>query len=429
MKKLFLLCFGVFLLCNLQGQDFDKYFTHNTLRINYIHSGSALSEQISRVEFHNGGCWYGTTTHLIDPFNYGELLLEAFDATTGERIFTRSYSCLFSEYVNTFTGQKESADFEECINMPMPKNPIKFSIVSYDRKRNATTLYTGNYDPQNTKTAPHAKEFGTIDLHIGGKSENCLDILFIPDGYTQADKKVLIKDMKRFAKYVMECSPYKENQGRVNIRALLAYSPEHGVSDPNENIKHNTLLNSSFNTIGSDRYLMCENVWRMFEVADDAPCDAILVIGKSNKYGGGGIYNFYAEVSSDDTYSNFVATHEMGHSIGGLADEYHYTDGTDLDSGFFPEGVEPVEPNVTTLVDFNSKWKDMLDEKTPVPTPVTEEYKNTVGVYEGAGYVTHGVYRPWQDCSMNIIKYNGFCPVCQRAIVEVFHYYTNEKIK
>ena len=66
---------------------------------------------------------------------------------------------------------------------------------------------------------------------------------------------------------------------------------------------------------------------------------------------------------------------------------------------------------------------------TPVPTPVTEEYKNTVGVYEGAGYVTHGVYRPWQDCSMNIIKYNGFCPVCQRAIVEVFHYYTNEKIK
>ena len=70
MKKLFLLCFCVLLLCNLQGQDFDKYFSHNTLRINYIHSGSALSEQISRVEFHNGGIWYGTTTHLIDPFNY-----------------------------------------------------------------------------------------------------------------------------------------------------------------------------------------------------------------------------------------------------------------------------------------------------------------------------------------------------------------------
>ena len=29
----------------------------------------------------------------------------------------------------------------------------------------------------------------------------------------------------------------------------------------------------------------------------------------------------------------------------------------------------------------------MLDENTPIPTPVTKENLKTIGVYEGAGYL------------------------------------------
>jgi len=77
--------------------------------------------------------------------------------------------------------------------------------------------------------------------------------------------------------------------------------------------------------------------------------------------------------------------------------------------------VEPWNPNLTTLVDFDSKWKIMISEGVPVPTPGEESYKETVGVYEGGGYVAKGVYRPMIDCRMHSNN-AGFCPVCSAAI-------------
>ena len=82
------------------------------------------------------------------------------------------------------------------------------------------------------------------------------------------------------------------------------------------------------------------------------------------------------------------------------------------------------EPNITTLVDFEAKWKDMLGKKTPVPTPVDKKHENTVGVYEGAGYQLNGIYRPMIDCLMNTFNGNKFCPVCERAIERMIKHYT-----
>lgn len=81
-----------------------------------------------------------------------------------------------------------------------------------------------------------------------------------------------------------------------------------------------------------------------------------------------------------------VVVHEFGHSFGGLADEYAYTEAP---SPQYPYEVEPWEPNITTLIDFDSKWKDMIPEGTAIPTPVATENADLytkVGVYEGAGY-------------------------------------------
>lgn len=81
-----------------------------------------------------------------------------------------------------------------------------------------------------------------------------------------------------------------------------------------------------------------------------------------------------------------VVVHEFGHSFGGLADEYAYTEAP---SPQYPYEVEPWEQNITSLVDFESKWKDMIPAHTPIPTPVATQKPdiyNKVGVYEGAGY-------------------------------------------
>jgi hypothetical protein len=65
----------------------------------------------------------------------------------------------------------------------------------------------------------------------------------------------------------------------------------------------------------------------------------------------------------------------------------------------------------------------MLPAGTPVPTPATEEWKGKLGVFEGGGYMEKGIYKPLQDCSMNAIKFNNFCPVCKKAIVRMIEYY------
>ena len=110
---------------------------------------------------------------------------------------------------------------------------------------------------------------------------------------------------------------------------------------------------------------------------------------------------------------------------------------------YVPE-KEPWEPNLTTLADFGSKWADMLPEGTPVPTPpdsiektrdvrkiwntLPEETRKRLngklGVYEGGGYLSKGVYRPVQECRMKINECEDFCPVCTRAIRRTVSFYT-----
>jgi hypothetical protein len=118
--------------------------------------------------------------------------------------------------------------------------------------------------------------------------------------------------------------------------------------------------------------------------------------------------------------------HEFGHSFGGLADEYFYSDDP---SPLYPYDKEPWEPNISTLVDFDSKWKDMVPAGTPVPTPVKKDPKEiftAVGVYEGAGYTSKGIYRPVTECRMKINEAPAFCPVCQRALERLILFYTEK---
>ena len=94
---------------------------------------------------------------------------------------------------------------------------------------------------------------------------------------------------------------------------------------------------------------------------------------------------------------------------------------------YYPSDSEPWEPNITTLADFKSKWSNMLLPGTPIPTPKSdckETQYTRVGVFEGAGYMCKGVYRPAQECRMKVNDVPAFCPVCQRAIERMIRYYT-----
>lgn len=422
MKKSLFIFFLSILFVPAFSQTLDPFFENKTLRIDYLRIGKNDFDSIAIQTFHVGDEWTGTSKHLVESSRLGDILFLVTDAKSSKLIYSRSYSTLFSEYATTERAETEIGSFEEVVLMPFPKAAVNFSFIAYNRKNVATLLYKGSFDPQKDKCLPYTEEYKVLNLHIGGKPEDCMDILFIPDGYSKVDKQLLKKDMKRFAEYIINCRPYKDNLSRINIRAIEGYSEESGITDPNKNVYKKTLLNCSYNSIEVDRYMMCLNVWELHDVAEDAPYDVIVIIGNSPKYGGGGIYNFYASVNSDNTSSNYVIVHEMGHSIAGLGDEYYTSEVSVRD--FYPEGIEPVEPNLTTLVDFDKKWKSMLSEEIPIPTLPLKQYKETLGVYEGGGYVAEGVYRPMQDCTMKSIIYDYFCPVCTKALIETFNFYS-----
>ena len=124
-----------------------------------------------------------------------------------------------------------------------------------------------------------------------------------------------------------------------------------------------------------------------------------------------GAGRFYANVNL--TPSNLLA-----------ALEYAYES---EDIPMYPHDVEPWEKNITTLVDFDSKWKSMVKKGTPIPTPLSKKAKEAVskvGVFEGAGYSVKGVYRGVQDCRMRINETPDFCPVCKQALTDIIDFYT-----
>ena len=175
-------------------------------------------------------------------------------------------------------------------------------------------------------------------------------------------------------------------------------------------------------TFASERYLMTSDYRSVRNVAANAPYDQIYILVNSTKYGGGAIYNFYNVSVNSNASSAKIFVHEFGHGFAGLADEYD--DGSTSFNEMYPLGIEPWEPNITMLADFGSKWKDRRPAGTPVPTPLQGASPLKPGVYEGAGYVANGIYRPVPDFLMRSFIGNEFCPVCSKAIQDMINRYT-----
>ncbi len=152
------------------------------------------------------------------------------------------------------------------------------------------------------------------------------------------------------------------------------------------------------------------------------PYEHIIILANTDEYGGGGIYNSYTLTTARHPMFRPVVVHEFGHSFGGLGDEYFY-ETADIFAETYPLDIEPWEQNITTLVEFAIKWSDMVTVGAPTRTAPDDADKYPVGVYEGGGYASKGVYRPVDVCRMRNNTVKAFCPVCQRAITRMIEFY------
>jgi hypothetical protein len=423
MKPFLILLFGLLTLTSFS--QFGKYFKNQTLRFDYYHSGSVEAEYIMADELILEGVWAGSKKNLIDPFDYGANRIMVYDSASGKLIYTRQFSTLFIEYQATEEAKSECGNFPESILMPLPKKTVKIEFYSRGKDMVWVNRFESYINPKKDELKVKSENnYPVSEILKSGKPNRKLDLVFLPEGYTEAEIPKFLEDCMRFTGYLFNTDPYGNYIEDMNIRAVMAPSEESGTDIPGDTIFVNTLLNSNFFTFGSDRYLTTSDFKKVRDVASAAPYDQIIILVNHPRYGGGGIYNFYAISTVDDKNSGFVFTHEFGHSFAGLGDEYKGSGSNDED--LYSSEIEPWEPNITTLADFGAKWQDMLPAGIPVPTPQGLEWQGKLGVFEGAGYMEKGVYRPYLDCSMNLIKFNNFCPVCQRAISRMVGYYTGD---
>jgi hypothetical protein len=113
-------------------------------------------------------------------------------------------------------------------------------------------------------------------------------------------------------------------------------------------------------------------------------------------------------------YSNSEKTmfmHRMSHWVANLGDEF-------VNNAYcnnpFPT-KEPPLPNITISTNReNLKWKQWLDEGTPLPTPSGSAYWNLVGAFPGGYYCPDRYYHPQDWCLMQV---SGLllCKVCLEA--------------
>ena len=426
MKKFIILCAAALLSIAAFAQQpkYETYFTPDRLRIDLTFAGDASYQKIYLDGLVKECAWSGSKTNLIDTFNYGEYRLEV-QTLQGEAIYSKGFNTLFQEWRTTADAVTTPQAFCSSYTIPYPKEKVVLKV--YERVK-ATGVYSEIFsvgiNPAD-KLISHevANSWKVSSLMQNGDPATKVDLCFIAEGYTAQEMEKFRADALRFTEYLFTMAPYNRHKEDFNIWLVESISEESGTDIPHEDVWKKTVANSNFYTFRSDRYLTAQNQKTICQIATAAPYDALYVIVNNEKYGGGGIYNFYGLSASNCKWAEEVFVHEFGHSFAGLGDEY-YDSSTSYEE-FYNIKIEPWEPNLTTLVNFESKWKDMLPSGTSVPTPPLSDPKDNVsiGVFEGGGYMAKGIYRPVMDCRMKTNQAQGFCPVCQRAIEKMIGYY------
>ncbi|MBR1462690.1 MAG: peptidase M64 [Prevotella sp.] len=423
MKKTALLIVAFMLTMAANAQQFEEYFTNNTLRIDYTFSGNANRQDVYVDKLNVIPQWYGKKKHLSEVPVEGNGQVIVRDHRSQSVIYRNSFSTLFQEWLSYDEAKTAKKSFENVFLVPMPKDSVDITVELYNNRRQIMTSLTHLVDPKDILIRHIGERNVTpyITLQQAKDTLNCIHIAYLAEGYTQEEMPTFIEDAKIAVDALFEHEPFKQMRDRFNLIAVMSPSKESGTSEPSKGIWKNTALHSHFDTFYSDRYLTTLNLKELHDWLAGTPYEHIIVLVNTDKYGGGGILNSYNLSMTHHPKYRPVVVHEFGHSFCGLGDEYAYENEA---IPMYPHDVEPWEPNLTTMKDFAGKWGNLIGKNVPVPTPATSQYSNTVGVYEGAGYSLNGVYRGMQDCRMRTNEYPVFCPVCQQALRKLIKFYT-----
>jgi len=441
-----------------------------TMRLDYVHSGSAGEEYFALDQLVLEGPWPGHPDRAVDETNLGKYFFQVIDRRSNRIIYSRGFASIYGEWETTAEAERLRRSFHESLRFPAPPGPIQVVI----RKRGAANefreIWSLLVDPSDPliNRAPPSTAFRVWSVLQSGEPRDKVDLLLLGDGYTAAEMEKWHNDARRLAELLFATSPFRERRSDFNVWAIDTPAEQSGIARPSDGVYRRSPLRSTYDAFGSERYVLTFDNKRLREIAAAAPYEFIEIVVNERKYGGGGIFNLYATAAADNAFTPYVFVHEFGHHFAGLADEY-YTSDVAYESPTVK--LEPWEPNVTADP-MAERWRELITPGTPVPTPWPKEafealqqdiqarrreirgqnrpeaemedlfrlererttsllaqgpHAQAVGAFEGAMYEAKGYYRPQSDCIMFTRDEVGFCSVCRRAIERVIDLYATRR--
>jgi hypothetical protein len=437
-----------------------------TLRVDYFHTGNATEERFSldRVVLEPLP-WPGNPARPVDDLNLGKYFFEVIDRQSRRVLYSRGFASVYGEWQETDEAKEVNRTFSESLRFPAPERPVQVVLKERDARndfREVWSLVVDPHDPAVDTSAPPAPA-PLLALQKSGDPAAKVDLLILGDGYTRSEQPKFERDARRLIDILFSKSPFKEHRADFNVWGLCPPSPESGISRPSTGIHRRNPLGSSYDTFGSERYVLTFENRAFRDIAQFAPYEFVEILVNGKTYGGGGIFNLYSTVAADSEWAPYIFVHEFGHHFAGLADEY-YTSDVPTEA----KKVEPWEANATTDRE-HLKWGDLVTPGPPLPTPWRKEefeayqkdvqarrrqirkerrpesvmdalfreerehdtqlldtgpYAGKVGAFEGADYHAKGYYRPQSDCIMFTRDEVPFCAVCRRTIERVIGLYT-----
>ena len=452
---------------NQGNVSFDEYFSDKTMRFDYFHTGKADKEFFAPDRTVSDGPWPGSRSILLDPLQLGPYCFEVADKESGVLLYSRGFASVFGEWQTIPEASEGYGTFHESIRFPWPKKPVNIIMKKRDTANVFQVIWTTSVDPASRKVNPadivHTEK---VDVIVdNGPATEKMDVVILGDGYTSGEMEKFRTDARRMADVLLNHEPFLARKSDISVRAVETPSPVSGVHRPHPGVFKRTILSTHYGSFDSERYVLAYDNRAIRDIASAVPYEFMVILINERTYGGGGIYNLYTTVSVDNKFGEYIMVHEFGHHCGALADEY-YTSSVAYE---IPEiKVEPWETNITALFDKNNlKWKDLVEEGTPIPTPwnkapfdqfgyriqqerdslraakvpeevmealfmrqmnqedeffAREQYRDKVGAFEGAGYLAKGLYRSQIDCIM-YTRHMQFCEVCRRSIEDVIDMY------
>jgi len=267
-----------------------------------------------------------------------------------------------------------------------------------------------------------------------GPDANKKVLVVMGDGYNSSDQSKYREDVKKLiTEGVMGNDFYKENQNAFNVYRLNLVSVDSGVSqkvyDENgtpsdgsdDTVISTTTKNTALKYIYSGSWAHCwlesspqtSGLVQAALAASVPNYDYVAVVLNEDGFGGCGGGGFQIVPRS---VSWAVMSHEFGHGVGGLRDEY-------TRAGKAYTGAAVNNRNCSTVTNRNSVfWNRFIKPSTPVPTTFSAgmDSNKTAGIFEGCSTKDSGIFRPVHNCRMNG-NTPEFGPVCYTLMKQALH--------